>query len=150
MLKCLAVFVFFLFSVNVSGFALTPKKEVVVRAVDKKKIRKELSELIVVAEDWLNTKRKEHQKELNMLNKEKWGQTIYQQPSIEKLRRHSLEDFVNDIENYFRYFDQVIDVILQPLQPLTFSEVDWLYKEYKNYLDFQAKCAVEVQRIKGE
>lgn len=114
------------------------------------KIKIELSELIDTANDWLLTKREEHLRELNYLRKEQWGQTVYQQPSVAKLRQRAQEDFKQDVEKYFKYFNEIITSIISPIQPYSFSEIEWLEDEYGDYLDFQAKCAVEVQRIKGE
>lgn len=121
-----------------------------VYSMDKANVKKQLSDAIEAAEEWLLDKKHEHLVELNQLRKEDWGQTIYQQPSVEKLRKHVLGDFLGDINNYFVYFDKVIETIIDNEDDLSFAEIAWLTKEYQDYLDFKAKCAVEVQKVKGE
>lgn len=118
--------------------------------VYKKTIKKQLSEVTEAAEAWLLDKKEEHLLELNQIKNERWGDSVYQRPSIDKLRAHVLKNFMYDVEGYINYFNKVINKILEPLQPLSFAELEWLTDEYKAYLNFQAKCAVEVQRIKGE
>lgn len=121
-----------------------------VYSMDRASVKKQLADAVEAAEEWLLEKKHEHLLELNQLRKEDWGQTIYQQPSVEKLRQHVLSDFLRDIDNYFVYFDEVVETIVDNDEDLNFSEISWLSKEYKDYIDFKAKCAVEVQKIKGE
>lgn len=145
------VFVFALvFNLGFLDSALAIKDKPSQTTIDRKLIKKQLSQAIEAAEDWLWAKKEEHLLELNQIKNERWGDSVYQRPSIDKLRAHVLKNFLHEVKNYLNYFNKVIDSVLEPLQPLGFVEIEWLDQEYKDYIDFQAKCAVEVQRIEGE